>query len=109
MRGAYARPQKPSTRFFHVSTQIYHLPAPGLDPQVDELVARGEFRDIVESVMQTEITHISLKGLPVGGYEIPMRIARSKGVTYRRRGPKPQRVGHARRQAKHQATMRAAP
>ena len=67
------RTQHPVTdhkKFLHVSSNVYHLPPIGKDIQVDQLVARGEL------ILMGEI--VGKKGADA------VRLARSKGVTYRR-------------------------
>jgi hypothetical protein len=56
-------------KFLHVSAHPYHLPAAGVDPNVDNLIARGE---------------MCLRGTVVADDGKTFRAAVSKGVTYRR-------------------------
>lgn len=90
MRPAFARPILPGTKFHHIASQVYHLPLLGADPNVDNLIARGELRD-VETVTLAD------------GKQI--RVARSKGVTYRRIEAKRKRLGFLRRQARKGLTF----
>jgi hypothetical protein len=55
--------------FLHAATQIVHLPVLGIDAQVDAAVLKGDYRDAVLMVTRD-------------GKEF--RIARTKGVPYRR-------------------------
>lgn len=81
------REQKPVTdpaKFLRVSVECYHLPVSGIDENVDQLVARGELRvDALARLRKPDII-IDPETLVESLYWPLVRVARSKGVTYRK-------------------------
>lgn len=81
------REQKPVTdpaKFLHVSVECYHLPVHGIDENVDQLVARGELRvDALARSRRPDII-IDPETLVESLYWPLVRVAHSKGVTYRK-------------------------
>ncbi len=60
------------------------VPPPGVDPQVDALVARGNLRVIGYREQLYEIVRIDKEGMPTELGRRRLRVVRTKGTPYRK-------------------------